>query len=196
MPRPDERHETSHQRTDEPNLTRVVSSLASAIAQLDPGSAAALRRGPLAGAGAAAFWKLMAECAPHDAAKNEAGWAALLQAIAILTPKGAETARRAAHDPDICMGEALCNANVSELRLARLLSAPKEMQRDLAIRLCRRLSATEHDRFDLRTLARLILFGDDKTNRRIARDYYRAQAKNKPQQNPDESEEQETSPDA
>ena len=191
MPQSDERHEASAQGTDESSLEQIVSTLAWAIARLDPGSAAALRRGPLTGAGAAAFWKLTAEHAPRGARNNEAGWAALLQAIAILTPKGAEANRRPAYEPTIRMGAALCDAGVSELRLARLLSAPKEMRRDLAVRLCRRLSATEYDRFDLRTLARLILVGDDKTNRRIARDYYRAQAKNNAQQSPDESEEQE-----
>ena len=181
MPQPDEKLETGRQTTDEPSLTRIVSRLAWAVAKLDPGSAAALRRGPLAGAGAAAFWKLMAEHAPHRAANDEPRWAALLQAIAILTPRGAEADRRPAHEPDTPMGTALCDAGVSELRLARLLSAPKETQRNLAVRLCRRLSTTERGRFSrfhLRTLASLILYGDDGTNRRIARDYYsRAQAK-------------------
>ena len=152
--------------------------LAKCIARLDPGSAAALRRGPLAGAGAAAFWKLAAEHAP-GAARDEEGWAALIQAIAILTPKGRETDRSPAHDRTIPMGTALYKAGVSDLRLARLLDAPREMRRDLAVRLCRRLAATDHKRFDLRTLADLILYGSEKTkktNHRIARDYYRAEA--------------------
>ncbi len=156
-------------------LDQVAPRLAAYIARLDPGSAAALRRGPLAGAGAAAFWKLAADYAPGGA-RDEAGWAALIQAIAILTPKGRETDRRSAHDYNIPMGAALYKAGVSELRLARLLGAPKEMRRDLAIRACRRLAATEHKRFDLRTLAKLILFDSEKTNHGIARDYYRAEA--------------------
>ena len=154
---------------------RVASRLAAYIARLDPGSAAALRRGPLAGAGAAAFWKLAAEYAPGTA-RDEEGWAALIQAIAILTPKGREADRRSAHDPTVPMGAALYKAGVSELRLARLLGAPKELRRDLAVRACRRLAATEHKQFHLRTLAELILHGSEETNRRIARDYFRAEA--------------------
>ena len=159
---------------------QVAPRLAAYIAGLDPGSAAALRRGPLVGAGAAAFWKLVAEYAPDGATLDEEGWANLVQAIAILTPKGTETDRKRAHDPTIPMGAALYEAGVSELRLARLLDAPREMRRDLAVRLCRRLAATDRKRFDLRTLAVLILDGSEKTkktNHRIARDYYRAETK-------------------
>ena len=163
--------------TDEPRSCQIAPRLATDVAHLDPGSAAALRRGPLAGAGTAAFWKLAAKHAPSGAAGDEPGWAALIQAIAILTPKGTETDRRPAHDCTVPMGAALYRAGVSNLRLARLLDAPREMRRDLAVRLCRRLAATDHKRFDLRTLAALILYGSEKTNRRIARDYYRAEAK-------------------
>ena len=173
---PDETPRAVRPTTDKPSLGQVAAKVATYIARLDPGSAAALRRGPLAGAGAAAFWKLAAKFAP-GAARDEEGWAALIQAIAILTPKGREADRRPAHDPTIPMGAALYDAGVSDLRLARLLGAPKEMRRDLAVRICRRLAATEHKRFHLRTLAELILFGSENTNRRIARDYYRAEAK-------------------
>ena len=177
---------------------QVAPRLAKHIARLDPGSAAALRRGPLIGAGTAAFWKLAAEYAPGGAARDEAGWAALIQAIAILTPKGRETDRRSAHDHTIPMGAALYKAGVSELRLARLLDAPREMRRDLTVRLCRRLAATEHKRFHLRTLAELILFGSEETNRRIARDYYRAEAEagRKAGHTSDEPDGQEVSSDA
>ena len=173
----DETPKAASPATDEPRSKQAAPWLATYIANLDPGSAAALRRGPLAGAGAAAFWKLAAEHASSGAVWDETGWAALVRAIAILTPKGRETGRTPAHDPKISMGAALYGAGVSELRLARLLNAPREMRRDLAIRLCRRLAATEHKRFDLRTLGKLILFDDDHTNHEIARDYYRAEAK-------------------
>ena len=96
------------------------------------------------------------------------------------------------------MGAALYKAGVSELRLARLLDAPREMRRDLTVRLCRRLAATEHKRFHLRTLAELILFGSEETNRRIARDYYRAEAEagRKAGHTSDEPDGQEVSSDA
>ena len=70
------------------NLPEAIPKIAAEIARLDPGPAAALRRGPRNGAGAAAFWKLLAKHNPVGAERNEAGWAALVQAIAILTPKG------------------------------------------------------------------------------------------------------------
>ena len=192
----DEVPKTTCPTEDKPHLEQMAPRLARVIANLDPGSAAALRRGPLAGAGAAAFWKLAAEYASSGAARDEAGWAALIQAIAILTPKGRETDRRPAHDPTIPMGAALYEAGVSELRLARLLGAPREMRRDLALRLCRRLAATEHKRFHLRTLAELILFGSENTNRRIARDYYRAEARHRTEHTSDESSGREVSSDA
>ena len=203
MTQADEKREAGQQGTGKPSLTRIVSRLAWAIVQLDPGSAAALRRGPLTGAGAAAFWKLMAEHAPElerRSAHYETRWAALLQAISILTPKGTGSDRRPAHEPNIPMGTALCDAGVSELRLARLLGAPRETQRNLAVRLCRRLSATERGRFSrfhLRTLANLILYGDEGTKRRIARDYYsRTRAKEMAGQISDKQDGQEASPDA
>ena len=197
MPRHDEAQKATRQAEDELSRGRVVSRLAWDIAKLDPGPAAALRRGPLAGAGAAAFWKLTAEHAPRAAARNESGWAALIQAIAILTPKGTEADRKPAHEPAIPMGAALYDAGVSKLRLARLLAAPKEIQRDLALRLCRRLSGTEHGRFHLGTLASLILFGKEETNRKIARDYYsRAQAKDRAKRASDEPNGPEASSDA
>ena len=159
------------------SLSQVVSRLAGEIARLDPGSAAALRRGPLSGAGAAAFWQLMATHQPRT--NDETGWATLIQGIAILTPKGTDPNKKSAHEYRLPMGSVLSKAEFSELRLARLLNAPKEMRRDLAVRLCRRLSRTENSRFNLETLTRFILFADDETDRRIARDYYRTDAESK-----------------
>ena len=89
-------------------------------------SAAARYRGP----GAAAFWKLLTRHNPVGASHNEAGWAALMQAIAVLTPKGRDPKKQSAHDYSLPMGRALCAAGVSELRLARLLSAAPELRRE------------------------------------------------------------------
>ena len=173
-------------------LGQIVARLAREIAVLDPGSAAALRRGPQSGAGAAAFWKLLATYGPtYEMDENrEEGWAMLIQAIAILTPKGRrieDPPNLSVHDPQIPMGAALHDAEVSELRLARLLTAPQQMRRTLSIRLCRRLAAAEQRRFDLRTLANFILYGDDVAGRRIAKDYYRAQAQAGRRLNPQEN---------
>ena len=157
------------------NLREAIPKIASEIARLDPGPAAALRRGPREGAGAAAFWKLLASHHPV-AAHDEPGWAALIQAVALLTPKGRPPEKRPAHDPSLPMGRALYEAGFSELRLARLLSAVSELRREVAVRTCRRLAAGEFNRFNLVTLGEFVLFGGDRTDRQIARDYYRAHA--------------------
>ena len=157
---------------------QTVARLAQEIAALEPGPASALRRGPQHGAGAAAFWKLLAKYSPdYELDHDEEGWSALVQAIAILTPKGRSTGsatKEPAHDPLTAMGAALHDAGVSELRLARMLIAPERTRRTLVVRLCRRLAVADQRRFDLRTLARFILYGQD-AGRRIAREYYRAQ---------------------
>ena len=162
--------ETEEQRAN-------VARMAMDIALLDPGSAAALRRGPLAGSGSAAFWKLMAD---HDIeAARIAVWATVAQSIAILTPvgEGAGDPPRSAHDSGRSMGAALHHAGVSELRLARLLAAGGHMRRNLVLRVCRRLARSrDHRRFDLRTLARAVVYCDEATDRQIARDYYRAES--------------------
>ena len=160
---------------------QIVAGLAREIAVLDPGSAAALRRGPQNGAGAAAFWKLLATYDPTDQLRGdrEEGWGVLMQAIAILTPKGMrdeDGPNLSVHDPHMPMGTAMQKAGVSEVRLARLLTAPLTMRRTLTVRLCRRLAATEEHRFDLKTLASFTLYGGDYAGRRIAKEYYRAEA--------------------
>ena len=160
-------------------MGQTVARLAQEIAVLEPGPAAALRRGPHIGAGSAAFWKLLTRYGPDYEldVDREAGWGTLLQAIAILTPKGRtrnNAPKDPAHDPRIAMGAALHDAGVSELRLAQLLTAPQRLRWTLVVRLCRRLAAADQRRFDLRTLGGFILYGQD-AGRRIAREYYRAQ---------------------
>ena len=150
----------------------VIPRIAREIARLDPGPVAALRRGPGTGAGAAAFWKLLAK---HNLADSK-GWAALIQAIALLTPKGRHAEKRPAHDYSISVGKALYDAGVSELRLARLLGATADLRPKLAVRTCRRLATTEFNRFDLVTLGHFVLFGREAIDRQIAKDYYRAEA--------------------
>ena len=175
MPREGTRPESESVPTAQ-NPREAIPKIAFEIARLEPGPAAALRRGPYNGAGAAAFWKLLARHNPVGAAHNEAGWAALMQAIAVLTPKGRDPEKQSAHDYSLPMGRALCEAGFSELRLARLLSAAPELRRDVAVRTCRRLAAGEFNRFNLVHLGEFVLFGGDRTDRRIARDYYRARA--------------------
>ena len=81
-----------------------ISRIAERIAKLEPRPAAALRREPRAGAGATTFRQIMVSHAPEGLARDEAGWAAVLQAIAILTPRAREGERQSAHDPAVSMG--------------------------------------------------------------------------------------------
>lgn len=156
----------------------IAPSLARDIAGLDPGSAAALRRGPLAGAGAAAFWQLLAK---HDIPQRDTeAWASVVQSIAILAGvrRGAvsETGPPV-HDPTKTMGATLCDAGVSEARLARMLAARGALRDDLVVRMSRRLARNpDYRTFDVRTLALFIVDASERTDRQVAREYYRAQA--------------------
>lgn len=154
---------------------RVAPRIAETILHLDAASTAALRRGPLAGAGAAAYWKILARLDVHAGLANES-WAALVQAIAVLTPKGERPERQSAYNPEISFGVALFAADISELRLARLLNAPRYLRPEASVRTCRRLASAGHNRFDLRDLYGLLLSKRDWSLRKIARDYYRAEA--------------------
>lgn len=174
---------TQEQRDRGPN--ELVPRLASQIARLDAGSAAALRRGPLAGSGAAAFWKLLAGHEPP--LRDPEAWAPAVQAIAILTGVGGSAAdpRESAHDPQHPMGAALFGTGLSELRLARLLAARGDLRHELLVRTCRRLARDpRHHRFDLRTLVSFAVYRGEETDRRIARDYYRAEAAAGPRRSP------------
>ena len=153
------------------DIDSVIPKLATRIAKLDSGSKAALRRGPYAGAGAAVFWQILAKYEIRE--YHEKSWATIVQAIAILTHKGSNSS--SAYKPSTPFGSALCRARVSELRLAHLLSATPELRHSLVIRLCRRLMSADQSAFDLRTLARFILFPQGNSDRKIARDYYRVE---------------------
>lgn len=160
------------------DIGSMIVRLAGEISRLEPGPAAALRRQPMAGSGSASFWHLLAKCGIDPRSEHmERRWATVIQAIAILTPKGRDNNRQSAHNASHPMGSALQAAGISELRLARLLSAKGQMRCDLAIRACRRLAAKEAVQFDLRTLARFVLFEDESQARRIARTYYTSAAK-------------------
>lgn len=156
------------------DIASIVPYLAERISHMAPGPLAALRRGPLAGAGTAAFWHLAARI---ETGENEREWAAIMQCIAILTQKGAGADKASAHLVSLPMGEALFRSNVSELRLSRLLNAPAALRADFAVRFCRRLARGEYARFNLITLAHYVLSESGRTDQIIAQTYYRAEAK-------------------
>ena len=153
-----------------------VARIAETVLHLDPASAAALRRGPLAGAGAAAYWKILAQLDVRIGPANESAWAALVQATAVLTPKGKRPDRQSAHNPAVPFGVALHAAEISELRLARLLNTPRPLMPEASVRTCRRLASAGQGRFDLRDLYHALLNERGWPLRKIARDYYRAES--------------------
>ena len=100
-------------------------------------------------------------------------WDLLIQATAILTGRR-HSSTPSAYNPARSLGAALFDAGVSELSLARLLTTSPAHRRDQVIRVCRRLSITNHTGCDLRPLARFILDGNDATAQQINREYYGA----------------------
>jgi len=162
------------------DLGRAVAALSRDIARLAPGPLAQLRRGALRGAGAPAFWSLAERHRLPSEGERRDRWAAVMQGMAIMTPRG--DARRtgakvSTHDSGAPLGWQLAagedgRAAFSELRLLRLLNATGEARRDLALRACRMLASRDM-RCDWRQFARLILYDDAaETARRVAYDYF------------------------
>ena len=168
---------TASSRTDAQSLEEAVPGIALDIARLDPGPAAALRRGPHFGAGSAAMWRLLARHNPIGADRNPSGWASLIQSLAILTARGRSRDKLTAHEPTMTVGRALEESGFSESRLARLLSARGRTRQEAAVRMCRRLEKGHRNRIDGISLARFVLHQDDATDSTIAREYYRAERK-------------------
>lgn len=167
---------------------QVVPKVAKRIARLGPGPAAALRRGPARGAGTAAYWQLVARLEKDGLRGESQAWETIIQSIAILTPRGQEPNKRSSHDPTVAMGTALFDSQISELRLAHLLTADPATRRRLVVRTCRRLASSGHSRFDLRTLAGFVLArNSDEPAQRIAREYYRAEARHSTPRSPEET---------
>ncbi|MCA8837017.1 MAG: hypothetical protein K8963_04100, partial [Proteobacteria bacterium] len=149
-------------------LKDIIAKLSTAVAVLDSGSAATLRRGVLQSLETGAFWKLMCSQFMEDYVEDQRllhpsrkaeleKWGLIVRAIAVLTPKGSISSTNSAYDPKIPMGKAILDADFSELRLARLLAAPDTVLAENVIRLCRRLASSGHNRFNLTELAKFIL---------------------------------------
>ncbi len=159
-------------------LERIVPRVAQRIARLGPGPAAALRRSPKKGSGTAAYWQLVAQLEQDGLRGESEAWKTIIQSIAVLTPRGQDPKKQSSHDRTVPMGVALLDAGLSELRLAHLLNARTDARRRLIVRTCRRLASSGHHRFDLTTLARFVLYqNSDKPAQDIAREYYRAEAR-------------------
>ncbi|MXW14972.1 MAG: hypothetical protein F4120_01975 [Rhodothermaceae bacterium] len=156
------------------NLKEIVPEIARTVALLGPGPAAELRRGPTSGAGAAAYWRIVAE---HSSIPDDNIMPRFVQAVAILTPRGniGERGFFSAHNKSVPMGQALHSAEIPDLLLSRLLSAPKSQRPDFAVRISRRLAGTENARFNLITLANFLYSDGNKPSQIIAKEYYKAE---------------------
>jgi CRISPR system Cascade subunit CasB len=120
--------------------------------------------------GAPALHRLLARIDPDDAVvrRNLRGWTLLVHLLALAAPelRGGES-----------LGSALFAAGYSEGRLTRILEAREEQFADVLPRMVRFLVAKGRA-FNPFDLARLVLRrGAENDRRRIARDYYRAEAK-------------------
>ena len=177
------------------SLRETIFAIGHALAGLDPGPLAELRRMSLDGddIGAPYFWRLVSRHGLHGA--NQANWARILQMMTILTAKGRTENKPSPHSASDKangyrgLGTALCDGGdpswppkdsparpvFSELRLARLLAARGDTRADLMERAVRMLAAKKPDGtgVDCADIAAFLLRSDDPDPaRRIAKDYY------------------------
>jgi CRISPR system Cascade subunit CasB len=120
--------------------------------------------------GAPALHRLLARIDPDDTVvrRNLRGWTLLVHLLALAAPE---------LRGDEYLGSALFAAGYSEGRLTRILEARAEQFADVLPRMVRFLVAKRRT-FNPFDLARLVLRrGAEDDRRRIARDYYRAEAK-------------------
>lgn len=171
------------QATLPPESVRSLPSLIGGVAaiiekQLSPGDVAALRRLRPDSPTTAAFWRTLLAATIDEQLgagprrdQQEEQWAVVFQAMAEM---------RGLHAPAIGLGRALVNAGVSEPRFLRLLRAGDHALADAVRIVAHHLAATATPSNHL-DLARLV-FSEERADRepvrrRIARDFYRALAK-------------------
>lgn len=157
-------------------------SITGLMRTLGSGEMAALRRLE-ADAAAPAYWRLAAR---HPVLERRLDlWAPVVQALALLMPKGPPEARGDLHDPARPLGMALCDGGqrhwasdgdprpaLSEQRLARLLAARGRQRQTLMLRALRMLATRrDPDRgIDVGDLAWRFLDADPQ---RLAAPYYK-----------------------
>jgi CRISPR system Cascade subunit CasB len=177
-------------------IEETVFAIGNALAKLDPGALAQLRREP--GDPLAPrppyFWRLRSR--HPEISGNEEAWLRIIRMMAILTDKGDAKDKRSPHraksiknnhlgfgaslcdggDPAWGVGELEPKAMLSELRFARLLAATGTMRADLLERAARALAAKKSasgNGFDCADIAKFLLDENDpKHGQRLARDYY------------------------
>jgi CRISPR system Cascade subunit CasB len=129
------------------------------------------------------FWRLAAQHPDTiGRAQVATSWMEILRILAILTPKGDPESRSSLHNPRRRLGEVLCDGGdrdwvgprpvVSELRLARLLSARGPQRADLLRHAARMVAHSRRDAgVNVADIAMVLLLPSD--GRRLAEPYYR-----------------------
>ena len=154
---------------------------AARLRYLEPGPLAELRRMTPA-AVAPFFWRLAARHPDTiGRAKGERSWMEIVRILAILTPKGDPESRSSLHNPRRRLGEVLCDGGdpdwvgprpaVSELRLARLMSARGPQRADLLRHAVRMIAHSRRDAgVNVADVAVVLVVRFD--GRRLAEPYY------------------------
>jgi CRISPR system Cascade subunit CasB len=137
---------------------------------------AKLKRMALDGPAPLAFHRFMLEHVDEAWHRDDwmDDWRTLVCALALQRDGG--------HDPGRPFGRALAQAGYSEARLERLLAADGDTRRTLALRAARQLAAKGLSA-NWRDFGNLLFSHDpeprERANRRLARDFYRAQQEEK-----------------
>ncbi|MBF0445566.1 MAG: hypothetical protein HQL68_08240 [Magnetococcales bacterium] len=167
---------------------KIIPQISHALLNLSPGPLADLRRMRPGEEGAAFFWKLAAR---HDMGEGVllTRWQRVVQAMALLMPKGEQQPGWVLHDPKRSVGAVLCDGGqiswsgsgrgdkpiLSEQRLARLLAARGRQREMIVERVVRMLARSRdpHSGINCVELAKIILFSENKSSvGEIARNYY------------------------
>ena len=102
-------------------------------------------------------------------------WVRFAKIVAILTPNKETPEERAIHNGAARLGDIFFESGISELQLNRFCSAPLPQRRDMLERMARGLKTRSGA--DLVAIGLLIFSETPDTVRRVARDYFAAEAK-------------------
>lgn len=161
----------SERRSPASELYAAIPRLTGAMLKLDPGALARLRRMDVHGPGEADFWRLAVN---FGLPATETGMR-FVKILALLAPKGEPSRRPPFHDRSRPLGEALCDAELSEARLARFLTLPTE-ERGAALESLARLLSAKLDPgrgVNCMDIARLLFSSNVQHARQLAQTYYR-----------------------
>ncbi|MCT8999209.1 hypothetical protein [Chelativorans intermedius] len=168
-------------------LGAKVARLAGAMLKLEPGALARLRRMDVEGPGEPDFWRLATEL---DLPTHPAGLR-LVRIMALLAPKGDPGNRAPLHRFERPLGTVLCEAGLSEARLARFLALPFERRGPALESMARFINAAraQSGGVNCHDIACLLFSTEAMHARRLAGSYYRCLDRAARQQDTDEKKE-------